>query len=451
MIENNSINKLAAIFLNLFLLIPTLGILGPLLPDLLISLTVIFFFILIIKFHENNFLSLLKSNEIFLWSVILAIYLILNSIINFSSQDDFSFQKIKSFFSRSLFFFRFILYPVAIIYLIKNFDLVFNKNIVYFSLLSILFVNFDTIYQYIFGIDIFGFKPIEREDIALGRLSGPFGDELIPGGYLLKYLFTSLTLIFFVFKYKYKNIILFFIFINFLTILLSGERSALLLCGLGITIFFLFFKDFRKKLYLVIISLLIVIPLILSQNPILKKRVVDQTLFNAGLSSAWGKKDGDYLSLLGLNEAKLIDSHYGAHWEVAFKIWEDNKLIGIGLKQFREKCSDSKYDDELKSALKSIRCATHPHNQYFEIISETGIIGLFITLMLFFKILKYCRKYMINSFEVKLITISIILVIWPIIPTGSIFTNHKLTYISYLITFLLICSKFNFSKLIKWK
>ena len=78
MIENNSINKLAAIFLNLFLLIPTLGILGPLLPDLLISLTVIFFFILIIKFHENNFLSLLKSNEIFLWSVILAIYLILN-------------------------------------------------------------------------------------------------------------------------------------------------------------------------------------------------------------------------------------------------------------------------------------------------------------------------------------------------------------------------------------
>ena len=167
MIENNSINKLAAIFLNLFLLIPTLGILGPLLPDLLISLTVIFFFILIIKFHENNFLSLLKSNEIFLWSVILAIYLILNSIINFSSQDDFSFQKIKSFFSRSLFFFRFILYPVAIIYLIKNFDLVFNKNIVYFSLLSILFVNFDTIYQYIFGVDIFGFKPIEREDIAL--------------------------------------------------------------------------------------------------------------------------------------------------------------------------------------------------------------------------------------------------------------------------------------------
>ena len=452
MTKTNYFNKIAEILVNLFILIPTIGIIGPLFPDLLISLTVLFFIFIIIKFNQNKLILLLKKNDLFFWSVILTIYLILNSIINFYAQDEFSFERVKSFFSRSLFFFRFILYPVAIVYLIKYFDLKFNKNIIYIYLFSILFVNFDTIYQYIFGVDIFGFKPIEREDIALGRLSGPFGDELIPGGYLLKYLFTSIIFIYFIFKKYYKNITLSFISVNFITILLSGERSALLLCTFGIVIFFIFFKDFRKKLYVLIITLSILIIFILTKNPVLKHRIIDQTLFNAGISNSWGNKDGsNYLSLLDLNEAKLIDSHYGAHWEIAFKIWEDNKLKGIGLKQFREKCSDPKYEKDLKSALKSIRCATHPHNQYFEILSETGLIGMLIILILFVKILKYCKQNMTNSFEVKLLTISIILVIWPLIPTGSIFTNHKLTYISYIITFLLLCSKFNFSKLIKWK
>ena len=40
--------------------------------------------------------------------------------------------------------------------------------------------------------------PMERDEIAIGRLSGPFGDELIPGSYLMRYFFIT---IFFYFLY----------------------------------------------------------------------------------------------------------------------------------------------------------------------------------------------------------------------------------------------------------
>jgi len=440
--------KIASLQVNFFLLIPTLLILGPFLPDLLITLTVILFIFTYINLNQFNFLSFLKENDLFKWSIILFIYLLLNSLFNFLSQDLITFEKFKSYFSRSLFFFRFIIYPIAIIYLIKTYNLKFEKRIVYFALISLLFVNLDTIYQYIFGEDIFGFQPIERGNVAVGRLSGPFGEELIPGSYLLRFLFPSFLFIYSIFNKNHKLLILSFYLLNFVTILLSGERSALLLCIFGLFLFFIFFKDFRKIFSVLLIFLITISTYILIDNPILKKKVIDQTLFNAGISNEWGKSDANYLDLLDLKESRLIDSHYGAHWEVAYRIWEENKLIGIGLKQFREKCSDPKYD-KLKSALRSIRCATHPHNQYFEILSEIGLFGLFIFLVIFYKTLNICRKSLNDNVEIKFLTISIILLIWPLIPTGSIFTNHKLIYITYLFTLLLISSKLKFSKLIK--
>ena len=52
----------------------------------------------------------------------------------------------------------------------------------------VVFVSFDTFFQFFnyssrdgFGADIFGFK-----SSWYGRLTGPFGDELIPGSYISK-------------------------------------------------------------------------------------------------------------------------------------------------------------------------------------------------------------------------------------------------------------------------
>ena len=79
-----------------------------------------------------------------------------------------------------------------------------------------------------------------------------------------------------------------------------------------------------------------------------------------------------------MEKNSFIDSPYGAHYETAYNIFRDNLIFGAGYKQFRKECLDQRYFDIAKSKLRNVRCSTHPHNTYLEILSETGIIGLII-------------------------------------------------------------------------
>ena len=143
------------------------------------------------------------------------------------------------------------------------------------------------------------------------------------------------------------------------------------------------------------------------------------------------------------NEEKnsFIDSPYGAHYETAYNIFRDNLIFGAGYKQFRKECLDQRYFDIAKSKLRNFRCSTHPHNTYLEILSETGIIGLIIFLIvimsIFFEIFKTNK---INYF----LFFQIVLIFFPFISTGSIFTNKNLIYIFFVLSLSLIIKKENF-------
>ena len=57
----------------------------------------------------------------------------------------------------------------------------------------------------------------------------------------------------------------------------------------------------------------------------------------------------------------------------------DNKIFGVGVKNFRKICKYEKY------SVSNLSCASHPHNTYIQILSETGIIGfLFLINSLFY-------------------------------------------------------------------
>ena len=70
--------------------------------------------------------------------------------------------------------------------------------LIFISLISIIFVCIDNNIQFFTGLDIFGFPAEgyifdkrtfnlnESTQYHIGRLSGPFKDELIPGAYLSK-------------------------------------------------------------------------------------------------------------------------------------------------------------------------------------------------------------------------------------------------------------------------
>ena len=51
-----------------------------------------------------------------------------------------------------------------------------------------VFVVLDTLIQYIFGKDIFGFEISSNHS---GRLTGPFGDEPIPGSFIVSFMFIA--------------------------------------------------------------------------------------------------------------------------------------------------------------------------------------------------------------------------------------------------------------------
>ena len=89
-------------------------------------------------------------------------------------------------------------------------------------------------------------------------------------------------------------------------------------------------------------------------------------------------------------------------------------------------------------------CSTHPHNYYFEILTETGIVGFFITLMIaslfiifILKNFKFFKGNNIENFILLAATISLILEVFPIKSTGSVFTTNDAAYIILISSIIL--------------
>ena len=73
----------------------------------------------------------------------------------------------------------------------------------------------------------------------------------------------------------------------------------------------------------------------------------------------------------------------------------DNLILGVGVKNFRKFCSEEKYIES------KLSCATHPHNTYLQLLSETGSIGfifLIIILIYFFKNIIHIRYRLKRKF-----------------------------------------------------
>ena len=122
-------------------------------------------------------------------------------------------------------------------------------------------------------------------------------------------------------------------------------------------------------------------------------------------------------------------------------MFNDNIILGVGVKNFRNYCNLEKYKIDEAS------CTTHPHNTYIQILSETGIIGflfIFIALVTFsYKIIKHFflslfKKNYFSGFEICILS-SISITLWPFIPTGNFF-NNWLSIIYYFPIGLLLFS-----------
>jgi len=424
-------------FISLILILPLTLITGPAVPDISITLTGIYF-ILFVSF-KYDVLKLLKNNLVYL-TIIFWIFLLLISI--------FSENKILAYRDSTIFI-RILLIPIFLYYWIFNNEDNLKKGIkiIFFT---ILFVCLDTFYQFTnytpelgFGEDIFGFK-----SKFYGRLSGPFQD-LVPGAYISKFSFIGLLFIFLYLKNQKIISIAYLTFVG-LIIYITGERMAFATFILGI--FLLFFLMPNKKiiffnsLCLVLFSLYIVNNLHPAYNDY---TILESKPYHLGLKVEKNINCKNNISnkctiIKNLQPSFLTilqnfpNSAYGEIYTLAYKMWKDHPITGIGMNNFTFLC---KHDLRYKNVMKKINCVTHPHNYYLQWLVETGLFGLIIFILYLIIIFKE-TKIKINNPYTCVSFVTLIILFWPIMSTGSLLKNWNGVSTFYIIGICLALNRF---------
>lgn len=342
-------------------------------------------------------------------------FIIFYFIILLSLIFSFSF---KGSFLPSFFYFRYFLFIAGIFYLLEKYS--FFSRILFYSLIftfSIIFI--DSTKQFIFGKNFFnqglGIDPTPF-------ITSFFGNEKKLGSYLVRLLPLVLSLVYFLNFRKYD---IYIIALWGIFIFLTSERTALFLYLL--VILFSFFIN-KNKIKFLLIGFLIFFTLFLF-NKELKYKYIDYTLKQFGfIETEWNKSGG---------KIRYFSKEHEDLSYTALVIFKNNIINGGGIKSFYKICNEYKNKGKQNKIIKYtflernnlITCSTHPHNTYFQILSEIGIFGFFIIIILFCKILFLNFKILLNKNHNNLnlsyyfLNVGIIINLFPLIPSGSFFNN----------------------------
>ena len=122
----------------------------------------------------------------------------------------------------------------------------------------------------------------------------------------------------------------------------------------------------------------------------------------------------------------IFSQEHTNHYISAFKMFTDNKVTGIGPRMFRSNCHLEGYKVSFES------CTTHPHNNYIQILAESGLLGIIIFIIPLIVLIYYSLKHFIFKFifrknyfsDFQLALISCFLItLWPLVPTGDFYNN----------------------------
>ena len=108
-----------------------------------------------------------------------------------------------------------------------------------------------------------------------------------------------------------------------------------------------------------------------------------------------------------VSEKSFFNTQWGAHFLTSYEIFKKNPLIGSGIRTFRYECNKD-YLENINSKAVDLRCSTHPHNFYFEILSETGGVGI-LTFLFFITSFKKILSSLNGKFRDKKLYISLCL------------------------------------------
>jgi len=387
-------------FLILFSLIPISIIAGSTVSLINIGIIVISF--LLFMFYQENWSWLLHPVIKLLFLIYL--YLIFNSFISLSPEVGIY---------RNLGFVRFIFFFAAFNYFYfhsKNF-----KFVILVWLITIAVVFFDVFVEVYTGKNLLGDKTHIGD-----RIISFFKGEPIVGGYLNSFYLVIIGYIFynskkFIFlKNNYFAILLSFIFLSL--IILTGERSNGIKALCGFLIFYFFYYDFlidKKKIFTFLL-LFIILFSFLSQNKNLKYRYFDQ-LYSDLIDPFHG--DGNIFE--EFNKRNIYFNLYKS----GYKVFKNYPIVGVGNKNYRvETCNPD--NNKFKYL-----CITHPHQLYFEFLSEHGLFGsmILLTIMLYL-LFKNIKIFYYDKNPIQIGAFCYLICIFiPLLPSGSFFNDYNLT------------------------
>ena len=406
----------------IYLLIPLFLITGPAIPDIIITLGLLFGIFYI--FYQKEFENIKKIN-FFRISIIFWLSLLLISF--------FSYSKTNSF-QDSLIFIRFLSIPLFCYFIFFKSKKFFEKLLLIIFVI-VVFVSIDTLYQFMnytskdgFGEDLLGFK-----SNWYGRLTGPFGDELIPGSYVSKLGLFGFIFLISTKKFE-KNIIIQSLYLSLIILVcyVSGERMAFATFSFSLLLLFIFLNGLRKSIVLSVLIGALLIFLVTNLHPFYNDfKVIESTQYHQGQKiEKFFQCDDDADKICSeiiniqpnfFEVIKNFDSSaYGEIYLLSFKMFSDNPITGIGINNFKYLCQNKEL---YKNMMTNYDCASHPHNIYIQWLAEGGLI-VFVSFILY---LLFLVKFIVNNTgdkKYKIISIVIIiLMFWPIMSTGSLIKN----------------------------
>jgi len=468
----------------IIIIFPFLLISGSFLPDAACVLIGIFYLIFAIK--NKNLVEC--KNYIIYFLILIFIYINLNSFFSFNP---------KISFGTSLPFFRIILFIIGLSYFLNK-----HKNLkIYFfysSCVSICLLLIDSFVQYFYGINLIGLKLLDET-----RVSSFFGKELIMGSFIARILPLVLALSYFVVSIHIKNIRTTILFFSGILVLLSGERTSFLLYLFSL-ILFLFLNYNKKKIFIFLLILSLPFFFLFSFNSKPLNRIFYHTynqLNETGniFNFSYRHNLHFYTANKMFQDSKLIGQGVKSFrflcsnpkFTALSKIIEDKKFISpksgyvyfsaddakryvfitpkknnnpniidrafdeglytfpieIFYLQYVENGTFVEKDEKLFVSYEfKDGCNTHPHNFYWQFLSELGVLGflLFFVIFIFstYKIIRFAIKKIKKKLSNKekfesFIFLSICITLLPMIPSGNFFNNWLLIIIHLPIGFYL--------------
>ena len=389
---------------------PVALILGTLISEIL-TLFLIALYIYDCISEKKKFLY---NGPIIYFLMIIWIYLLFNLIYSI----DFQLS-----FYRNIFFIRYPLLVLSITHFLTKDP---QKSQIIFSLwmLTIMVTIIDLYIQFFFGENMLGYKSPWGE-----RLSGFFNQELQVAHLLVGFFLPAFP---FFLQKKRENLFLYLaLILYFLILILTNERANIIRGILIILIFFIMIPYFQIKIKIIFASLIvgIFVLMVFFVQPI-KNRFVNEILAM--------KTDNSIQSYIFL-------SNYGPHYLASIEVFKKNKLLGTGIKTFRKSCQgvsiDKYYSEDVHLAKSG--CNTHPHQIYFEILSDLGLIGLIIFISFFgYLTIRIFKNYLVTK---NLLLLScggfFVINLIPFLPTGSFFTSFGSTIFFINISLIYYCLK----------